>query len=231
MPNQETEIEEKEKKGLSLRPSVAGVVGLVLCIILIPILLINCTLIIKSYLHEDRVPTAAGMFPMIVLTDSMVPAINSGDLIVCRTAAPESVKVGDVICYYSRPTVNLETVTHRVTEITTTDEGNLAWVTKGDANNAADAKKVEAGQLVGVYMFRVPGAGRIAMFMQTPQGILAFVVLPLILLVIYDIFRRRQYELQRQREAAEMQLKLDILRSRNQVEDQLKRNGDTDSST
>ena len=46
------------------------IIGSVLCVILIPILLINLTLIVKSYTSED-VPSVGGYLPLIVLTDSM----------------------------------------------------------------------------------------------------------------------------------------------------------------
>lgn len=37
---------------------------------------------------------------MIILTDSMAPEFESGDLIVCKTADAEDIKVGDIICFY-----------------------------------------------------------------------------------------------------------------------------------
>ena len=59
-----------------------------MCIILIPILLINITLIAKSFINKDEVPSIGGVLP-IVLTDSMHPKIESGDLIICHTAEAE----------------------------------------------------------------------------------------------------------------------------------------------
>ena len=63
----------KEKSFVTHR--VLTIVGTVLCIILIPILLINITLIAKSFINKDEVPSVGGMLPLIVLTDSMHPAI------------------------------------------------------------------------------------------------------------------------------------------------------------
>lgn len=51
-----------------------------------------------------------------------------------------------------------------------------------------------AQNLVGVYRSRIPGAGNIAMFMRTTQGLIVCVVCPILLLVDYDIIRRRMYE-------------------------------------
>ena len=59
---------------------ILTVIGTILCIILVPILIINCILIVKSFTSEE-VPNVAGTLPLIVLTDSMYPVIKSGDLI------------------------------------------------------------------------------------------------------------------------------------------------------
>ena len=72
------------------------ILGTVLCIILVPILVINCTLIAKSYLNKDEVPSVGGYMPLIVLTDSMYPTVESGDLIICHTEDAEAIKVDDI---------------------------------------------------------------------------------------------------------------------------------------
>ena len=49
------------------------VVGIVICLILAPILIVNLTMIIKGLINKDEVPTFGGYAPLIVLTDSMNP--------------------------------------------------------------------------------------------------------------------------------------------------------------
>lgn len=48
-------------------------VGTLLCILILPVVVINCTLLFKSHINRERVPNIAGTFPMVVLTDSMYP--------------------------------------------------------------------------------------------------------------------------------------------------------------
>ena len=74
-----------------MKQKLLTILGTVLCVILLPILIINLTLIVKSYTNTEEVPSIGGHFPMIVLTDSMYPVIHSGDLIICRTQEPEEV--------------------------------------------------------------------------------------------------------------------------------------------
>ena len=205
--------EKQEKETVSAGHKVLTVIGAVLCVILIPILIINCTLIVKSYTNKEQVPSIGGIFPMIILTDSMAPEFESGDLIVCHTASAEDVQVGDIICFYDPDGNGTSTVTHRVTAVTTDSDGNLAWETKGDANNTEDASVVPAKNLIGVYRTRIAGLGRIAMFMQTTQGLIICVICPIILLVAYDILRRRAYEKANKKDTDALLAELEALRA------------------
>ena len=177
----------------TLTHKLLSALGTVLCIILIPILAVNVTLIAKSYMNADQVPSVGGWLPLIVLTDSMYPEIHSGDLIICHTEDAEDIEVGDVISFFDPAGNGTSIVTHRVTEITTED-GALAFRTKGDANNVEDAALVPADKLVAVYRNRIPNMGDVAMFMQTTQGLILCVVCPILVLVGYDFIRRRMYE-------------------------------------
>ncbi len=170
------------------------IVGIVLCVILIPVLIINCTLIVKSFVNQEEVPSIGGVFPLIVLTDSMAPEIWSGDIIICEQIEADSVKVGDDISFFDPAGNGSSIVTHRVTEIVDED-GQRYFRTKGINNNTEDRVLVSTDKLVGIYTgFRLAGAGHIALFMQSTPGLIVCVVLPIILLVGYDMIRRRLYE-------------------------------------
>lgn len=178
----------KKKKTTSMH-KLLTVIGTVLCIILIPILIINCILIVKSFTSEE-VPSVAGTLPLIVLTDSMYPVIQSGDLIICHTAEPEEIETGDVIAFFDPAGNGTTIVTHRVIEVT--EDG---WRTKGDNNNTEDRLLVTEDKLVAVYEgTRIAGFGNVALFMQTTPGLIVCVVCPILLLVGYDMVRRRMYE-------------------------------------
>ena len=188
------------------------VLGTVLCVILIPILLINCTLIFKSY-TSDEVPSVGGYLPLIVLTDSMYPLIESGDLIICHTAEAEDIVEGDVIAFFDPAGNGSSIVTHRVLEVTEKN-GELAWRTKGDNNNTEDRLLVQAEDLVAIYNgTRIAGAGNVALFMQTTPGLVVCVVLPMLLLVGYDMIRRRMYEKSTKEDTDALLAELEALRA------------------
>lgn len=200
-----------KEKGFS-KQKILTIVGIVLCVILIPILLINVTLLVKSFANEEEVPDIFGYMPLFVLTDSMYPEIESGDLIICETVDPAEVKVGDVISFFDPEGNGTSVVTHKVIEVFK-DGGTLYFRTKGTNNNTADLLPVPAKDLVGVYCVRVPGAGSIAMFLQTTPGLIVCIVLPIGLFVAYEMIRRRKFEKEKQEDTKALLKELEALRA------------------
>ena len=198
-----------EKQG---NQKLLTIIGTVLCVILLPVLLINVTLIAKSYINADEVPSVGGMFPMIVLTDSMYPMIESGDLIICHTAEADEIKVDDVISFYDPMGSGTSVVTHRVLEIVSED-GEIAFRTKGDNNNTEDTALVPAENLIGIYRSRIPKVGHVAMFMQTTPGLIVCCVCPILLLVGYDVLRRRKLEKSQKQDTDALLAELEALRA------------------
>ena len=218
------------KEKTSTAHKILTIVGTVLCIILIPILLINLTLIAKSYINKDEVPSIGGMLPLIVLTDSMYPEIESGDLIICNTAEAEDIKVNDVISFFDPAGNGTSIVTHRVIEIVEED-GEILFRTCGDYNNTEDKELVPAENLVGIYKMRIAGAGHIAMFMQSTAGLIICVVLPIILLVGYDIIRRRIYEKNNKQDTDTLLAELEALRAEKAEKEKAAIGADNSDST
>ena len=209
-----------EKTNTSATHKIFTVIGTILCIILIPILVVNITLIVKSYVNKDQVPSVGGYLPLIVLTDSMYPVIESGDLIICRETPAEEIAVGDVISFFDPAGNGQSVVTHRVIEVVTQEDGTLAFRTRGDNNNTEDKDLVPAENLVAVYQSRIGGAGNVAMFMQSTTGLVVCVVLPIVLLVAYDVIRRRIYEKNKKDDNAALLAELEALRAEKAAKDQ-----------
>lgn len=199
------------------------IIGTILCVILLPILLLNVTLIAKSYINADEVPSVGGKFPMIVLTDSMYPVIESGDLIICNVAEADEIKVDDVISFYDPMGSGTSVVTHRVLEIVD-DNGEIAFRTKGDNNNAEDTALVPAENLIGIYKSRIPKVGHVAMFMQTTPGLIVCCVCPILLLVGYDVLRRKKLEKNQKQDTDELLKELEILRAMKAEKEQNEQN-------
>lgn len=203
---------DEKKNRSSLVHHLWTIVGVVLCIILIPILVINLTLIVRSFTNTKDVPQIGGYCPLIVLTGSMEPKISSGDLIICKQIDGKDVKKGDIIAFFDPDGNGTSVLTHRVVEVIEED-GKLSFRTKGDANNTEDQKPVAADKLVGIYQRKISGAGNVAMFMQTTTGLIVCVGIPLIILVGYDLVRRKLYDKKNQQDTEALLAELNELKA------------------
>ena len=149
----------------------------------------------------------------------MEPTIEAGDLIVTKQTSAADVREGDIISFFDPEGNGTAVVTHRVAAIAQDAAGDPVFTTKGDANNTEDAATVTADKFIGTYQFRVPGLGNVAMFMQSTQGLVVCVAVPVALLLPYDIVRRRAYDKQSQAETDALKAELEELKSRQNRED------------
>ncbi|UWP57992.1 signal peptidase I [Ruminococcus gauvreauii] len=203
---------EKKKK----RVTPAAVAGIVLCVIFIPIIIINLVLIISSYINQEELPGVFGIKPAVVLSGSMEPAIKPGDLIFIHDIRADELKKDDVICYL----LSGKAVTHRIVEITAGEDGKRQYITQGDANNAEDQAAVTEQQIQGIWKGgRVGGLGDVILFMQSTIGMILFIICPLLLFFLWDIWRRRRMDKAEIARTAELEAELAALKSRREEND------------
>lgn len=177
-------MEKKDSKKI-----IHNITSVVLCLILVPIILINLTLIFKGFSGNDELPDVMGYRPAIVLSGSMEPTFNAGDVIFIKNVEdPTALQKDDIICYL----VSGKATTHRIIQVAEKD-GETAYITKGDYNNVEDRLAVMPDQIQGIYTgARIAHLGDILMFMQSTQGILLCLGVPFGLYICYDIFKRRK---------------------------------------
>lgn len=181
------------KNTLSKKKIILNVIGIILCIILIPILVINCFLIVKGITDKHEVPSIGGNAPLIVLTGSMDPTIKAGDLIVTKKVDAEDVKVGDVISFFDPDGNGSTIVTHRVVGIEIDENsGETFFRTKGDNNDIADMTPVPVENLVGRWEgTRFWGLGRVVLFTQSTVGIIVIIAVIVAGIFVYMLIRKR----------------------------------------
>ena len=102
-----------------------------------------------------------------VLTGSMSPTYNVGDMIFVKLTAPEDINVGDVITF--NPSVDSDAyLTHRVTEKIENYEGSgvTCFRTQGDANDTQDSFLIDGERVIGTVTFGIPWLGYVVRFVQ-----------------------------------------------------------------
>ena len=88
--------------------------------------------------------------PVAVLTGSMNPSINEGDLLIISKCSIETVKPFDIVEFEVRN----YSIVHRVIRIE-----NNRLVTKGDNNLSIDKERVTSDNLTGCLKFKIPYLG------------------------------------------------------------------------
>ena len=115
---------------------------------------------------------------MTVLSGSMVPTLEVGDLVVAEVVSPRELRTGDLTTFRDPSTHKL--VTHRVQSVLW--RGELADViTRGDANEIGEGWSIGAEGSVGRVVLRVPRVGFAVGALGTTAGQLGMAAVALAL--------------------------------------------------
>lgn len=178
------------KKGMTKKwyKSPSNWLILIACIILIPILIMNLSIMMQAKTNSDKVPSVFGIKPFMVLSGSMETEIRRGDLILTKIVEPSTLKVDDVIAFRdAEGTVT----THRIIDIVVQDNVTY-FITKGDNNNAQDRNLVEYEDVEGIYIGRIPGIGSMMKSLSEPTTIMMVVVgITVIFVIGFTISNRK----------------------------------------
>ncbi|ELZ63490.1 signal peptidase I [Haloferax sp. Atlit-6N] len=126
-----------------------------------------------------------------VLSGSMSPTFDAGDVVVVRDVPPTDISEGDIITYREAGSAitdeRTDRVTHRVVAVDRSGDSPV-FRTKGDANEDVDSDPVAADRVVGSVWFHVPYLGLASQFAQSKLGLVLFVILPGALLVVTELY-------------------------------------------
>ncbi len=126
------------------------------------------TLAVLAFLLLAIGPRVFGYQTYTMLTGSMAPLINSGDVVVSVPTDVRDVEVGDIITYHI-PIDDHRVETHRIVEVIEKPDGSTAVRTKGDANDSADPwTAVLEGDQVDRHALTIPYLGTAIRTFQQP---------------------------------------------------------------
>lgn len=138
-----------------------------------------------------------------VVSGSMEPEYEIGDVLIAKEKDPTTIRVGDTISYLGTiGQFDDKVITHRVVNIEKDKDGKLLFHTKGDANLIEDPI-VHQDKLYGVVIYKTIILSNIYRVVSTSTGMFIFVVLPILyiigsefvsFLVSKEDERRKQYE-------------------------------------
>lgn len=101
---------------------------------------------------------ALGVRPLVVVSGSMRPGIDVGDIVIVQPVRAEKLSAGDVIAFETRS----GTTIHRIVRGASGSDVGRYFVTKGDNNKTKDAEPVVAENVMGRVRTVVPWVGWIS---------------------------------------------------------------------
>ena len=106
------EIKKKQQERQRIH-TIVRIISAILYMILIPIIIFNFTLIIKSFIDPNEIPDFFGYKSFVIVSGSMEPTIMTGDAILVKEVSEDEIKTNDIISFSQEGTI----VTHRITEM------------------------------------------------------------------------------------------------------------------
>lgn len=125
-----------------------------------------------------------------IISPSMEPNINVYDVVITsKVNDTSSIKEGDIITFVSESSLGEGlTITHRVKEVIKTGK-DIKFRTKGDNNPIPDSSLVSSDKILGKVIFKIPFLGRVQFLLQSKSGWVFALLIPALLVVIYDVFK------------------------------------------
>lgn len=160
---------------------IQRLISILLYIIIIPTLIYNFTLFVKSYISPLEIPDFLGFKSFVIISASMEPTIMTGDAIFVKDVNKSEIKKRDIISFHEGDDI----ITHRITKITK-NKGVTEYTTKGDNNRNEDREKVIYDNIEGVYQFKINGFGKIIEIIKNKITLVALLVI-LVLISISQV--------------------------------------------
>lgn len=127
-----------------------------------------------------------------VISGSMQPTYEVGDLLYVKKVDVNTIKEGDPITFVLNE--DLVVATHRVVKV---DAANQRFYTKGDANDIPDGDPVHFKNVIGVPQFSIPWLGYVSDFVQNPPGMYITIAVGAVLLILVflpDLVKKKKTE-------------------------------------
>jgi signal peptidase len=122
-----------------------------------------------------------------VISGSMRPKYDIGDVLISKTVNPSTIKVGDTISYLgTQGDFGGKVITHQVVKIEKGKDGKYLFHAKGLANLVEDPV-ISESQLYGVVIYRSVVLSTIYRIVATQIGFYLFIIIPIMYIIGSEI--------------------------------------------
>ena len=123
-----------------------------------------------------------------IISESMIPKYNIGDVLVVKSIEPQNINVGDDIAYIGQEsTFNQKIVTHQVIKIDY-ENGEYIFHTKGIANILEDPL-VHQNQVFGKVVYKIWILSLISKILSNVYVVFFGIFVPIVVLIFWTILK------------------------------------------
>lgn len=165
---------------------VASTVLVWILVVVAVAMMIFTVVSVNTFDRNDR--SLFGYKAFIVLSDSMSATdFDAGDLVLVKEVDPSTLQPGDIISYVSQNSENYgATITHKIRALTTSPDGYPGFITYGTTTDTDDEGVVTYPFVLGKYEAKLPKVDTFFQFLKTTQGYIVCILLPFLLLILYQ---------------------------------------------
>lgn len=197
-------------------------------LLVVLVLLILAVVLLQRFTNNNA--SIGGIRIFNIVTESMVPEYQVGDILVSKSIEPSKIKVGDDLVYMGNTgSFQDKIITHRVIKIEQ-EEGKYKFTTKGIANDVEDPV-VSEEQVYGTIIYKTHILSFISKIINNLYGFYFLIFVPLSVLIIVKIIKvyreRHDDEDDHSENDSEEEKKLDSHNEENK-NDKIKDNGNND---
>lgn len=168
---------EKIKQKNAMNKKIQLILKCIIYLIMIFVFFVAVYIEYEKYIKKEKNISLFGIKQYVVMTGSMEPNYNIGDLIVVKHVKQDEIKIDDVITFDVGN--DRDTISHRVID-TKEQDGNIQYQTKGDNNNAPDTELVDYDQIQGKVIFKISKFGMILTELTTGTGAIVIVAIAIL---------------------------------------------------
>lgn len=135
---------------------------------------------------SDNKLTLGGYSIYTIITESMVPKYNIGDMVIAKKISSTELKENDDIVYLGKESDFAgKIVTHQIIKIDNKD-GKIYFHTKGIANDIEDPL-IESDQILGKVVMKSTILSFISKIVNNPYGFYFVIFVPFAILLVMEI--------------------------------------------
>lgn len=168
-------------KKLNRKSKIKKIINLIIYPIITILLICSIFIVLQVIKNPGETANLFGYKVFNIISGSMEPNLNIGDIVIIKEIKTENIEKGDIITFRQEESA----ITHRVVDIVKENE-NTYYQTKGDNNNANDDVLVSNKDIEGIYVFRIPKLGIIISNIRNTTSI---IIIVLVLYLIYKIMQ------------------------------------------